>query len=157
MGAHGGKELYTVGQGARIAGQPEPYFVVRRDRDCEDVFVARGRDNPLLFSDRLYFKPGSLHWIVGAPPAHPAPEGGSGEEGRVRVRFKSRHNQGMDDGWLQIQGSSSGGGAVLSFDRPQRAITPGQVCAIYDPLGDVCLGGGVILSGDTTVRLQVGR
>ena len=139
LGPHEGKELYTVGQGARIAGQPEPYFVVRRERGCVDVFVARGKHNPLLYSDRLSLKPGSLSWLAGCPPA----------EGTavVAVQFKSRHNQPVARGWLQLRDEVGLGSAVLSFERPQRAITPGQVCALYDWEGDVCLGGGIILAG----------
>lgn len=30
----------------------------------------------------------------------------------------------------------------VAFDTPQRAITPGQVCALYD--GDRVLGSGII-------------
>ena len=33
------------------------------------------------------------------------------------------------------------GRAILEFSQPQRALTPGQVCALYD--GETLLGGGV--------------
>ena len=31
--------------------------------------------------------------------------------------------------------------AILTFEKPQRALTPGQICAFYD--GPKLLGGGV--------------
>jgi tRNA-specific 2-thiouridylase len=37
-----------------------------------------------------------------------------------------------------------GAAAELVFDEPQRALTPGQICALYD--GEVLLGGAVFES-----------
>ncbi|MOA59220.1 tRNA-specific 2-thiouridylase MnmA [compost metagenome] len=34
------------------------------------------------------------------------------------------------------------GEAHIVFDKPQKAITPGQAVVLYD--GDICLGGGTI-------------
>jgi tRNA-specific 2-thiouridylase len=68
-------------------------------------------------------------WIAGHAPA----------EGR-RLTAKTRYRQADEPCAL----SSSSSGFMLTFDQPQRAVTPGQSAVIYD--GDVCLGGGVIAS-----------
>ena len=40
----------------------------------------------------------------------------------------------------------SGASCEVSFDEPQRAVTPGQSVVFYD--GEVCLGGGIIQKSD---------
>ena len=41
------------------------------------------------------------------------------------------------------------GSLAVVFERPQRAVTPGQSLVLYDV--EVCLGGAVILSTDAPV------
>jgi tRNA methyl transferase len=42
---------------------------------------------------------------------------------------------------------------VVTFDEPHRAITPGQILALY--AGDECLGGGIISVSDAPVVAQI--
>jgi tRNA methyl transferase len=52
------------------------------------------------------------------------------------VRYRTGRNSGtaqlLDNGLLHV-----------SFDRPERAVTPQQLLVLYS--GDICLGGGPIL------------
>ncbi|EGD73722.1 tRNA (5-methylaminomethyl-2-thiouridylate)-methyltransferase [Salpingoeca rosetta] len=52
--------LLTMGQGARVAGCPQPYFVVGKDMSTHTVYVAPGDQHPLLYSAR--FGVGELTW-----------------------------------------------------------------------------------------------
>ena len=42
---------------------------------------------------------------------------------------------------------------VVTFDEPHRAITPGQILALYT--GEECLGGGIISLSDTPSAVQI--
>jgi tRNA-specific 2-thiouridylase len=57
----------------------------------------------------------------------------------LRVRVKTRYLQAEQDGVLEQTGEDS---IRVDFDRPQRAVTPGQAVVCYD--GDVVVGGGTI-------------
>ena len=132
VGEHQGIQFYTLGQrqglgigGIRGAGD-EPWYVVSKDVETNTLVVAQGHDHPMLFSEKLTAS--SLHWISGHPPAAP-----------YICRAKTRYRQA--DQACVIE-SISKDQVTVKFDRPQRAVTPGQFIVFYD--GDVCLGGGII-------------
>jgi tRNA-specific 2-thiouridylase len=57
----------------------------------------------------------------------------------LKVRVKTRYLQTEQDGVLEQTGEDS---IRVDFDKPQRAVTPGQAVVCYD--GDVVVGGGTI-------------
>ena len=56
---------------------------------------------------------------------------------RALAKIRSRHAK----AWAHLE-RNSGDDAVIIFDEPQEAITPGQACVFYQ--GDQVLGGGWI-------------
>ena len=69
----------------------------------------------------------SVYWVAGGAPALPA-----------SLMCKHRYRQ--PDQACQVTATDDG--YRVTFEQPQRAITPGQSAVFYD--GEVCLGGGVI-------------
>jgi tRNA-specific 2-thiouridylase len=59
--------------------------------------------------------------------------------GPMRVQAKIRHRHEPAGAVVEKTGDSE---VLLTFDEPQRAITPGQAVVFYD--GDVVVGGGWI-------------
>jgi tRNA-specific 2-thiouridylase len=57
---------------------------------------------------------------------------------RVRVKIRHRH-----EGASATLEKSAHDEVLVTFDEPQRAITPGQAAVFYD--GDVVVGGGWIV------------
>jgi tRNA-uridine 2-sulfurtransferase len=56
---------------------------------------------------------------------------------RVRVKIRHRH-----EGALASIEKSGNDAILVTFDEPQRAVTPGQAAVFYDQ--DVVIGGGWI-------------
>jgi tRNA-specific 2-thiouridylase len=135
LGTHQGLAFYTLGQrgGLQIGGRrghsEEPWYVAAKDGRRNVLVVVQGHDHPLLASEALITEP--MHWLT-APKTEP-----------FRCTAKVRYRQADQEALCE---PLPDGTARLIFDRPQRAVTPGQYAVLYD--GDRCLGGAII---DTVV------
>ena len=131
LGRHQGLMYHTIGQrqGLGIGGLADrehaPWYVVGKDLVNNVLLVAQGNEHPALFSDTLITR--TIYWVAGETPALPH-----------RCHAKIRYRQDDQPCLLQAEGD----GYLVTFDQPQRAVTPGQSVVFYD--GDRCLGGGVI-------------
>lgn len=84
------------------------------------------RDHPALFARSMRL--GNIAWST-------RPRHGS-------LRAQIRH--GTPDAACQVFAVPNSNATEVTFDRPEGAVAPGQVCALYE--GDVCVGSGVIES-----------
>lgn len=132
IGRHEGLMYYTLGQrqGLGIGGvknaDESPWFVAEKNLENNTLVVVQGTDHPALFRDHLEVE--SIHWI-GHTPELP-----------LRCAAKTRYRQ-ADQACVVTQHEN---GFRISFDQPQRSVTPGQSVVLY--LNEQCLGGGIILS-----------
>ncbi len=125
LGEHDGVHHFTVGQrrGLGIAAG-EPLYVIATDPQSQRVIV--GGNDELLCS-RLFAA--DVNWISIA-----------GCDGPVRAQVKIRNKHAAAPATLRSAGDPAR--VEVSFDEPQRAVTPGQAAVFYD--GDRVLGGGWI-------------
>jgi tRNA-specific 2-thiouridylase len=124
VGSHAGVAGFTIGQRRGLGlATSRALYVVDLDADSGRVTVGEGGD---LERDRLEVS--RANFIAGEAP-----------DGPLRVTARIRHNQEPAPATVKSLGS---GRAEVVFDRPQRAITPGQSCVWYR--GDEVVGGGVI-------------
>ena len=128
MGRHSGLIRYTVGQrkGLGIA-LGAPAFVISKDAENNRVILST--DERRLFHKRVLIS--NVNFIPGPAPDEPQ---------RVTAKLRYRHN----DSPATLY-SAGNGSAVLEFDEPQRAPSPGQAAVFYS--GDRVLGGGTIERG----------
>lgn len=126
LGEHDGACFYTLGQrkGMGIGGPGEPWFVVRKNLQSNEVVLAQGQDHPALYSDGL--RASELNWLV-VP-----------QESSFKCKAKVRYRQTEEDCEVKILGDD----LIVKFDKPQRAMTVRQSVVFYD--GEICLGGGII-------------
>jgi len=150
IGRHVGLSFYTLGQrqglgigglktpGAqRGAGEHAPWFVARKDLARNTLVVVQGHDHPWLLSQQVMV--GDTSWVAGQSPAT------LGDHRALAAKTRYRQS----DAACQFSPTDPQT-FTLNFPQAQWAVTPGQSAVLYD--GDVCLGGGVILSADTLER-----
>ena len=165
VGRHNGLMYYTIGQhkGLGIGGQKDEaagaWFVVKKDLTTNTLSVSQGTDKD-LYSAGL--KTAGFNWI----PALPTPENLPALFQDVAKNFENDEKNAKKHDFLQKNAKKTlkfecfakfryrqpdqkvtceveNDGVKITFHEPQRAITQGQFCVLYDSLGN-CLGGGEI-------------
>ncbi len=130
VGKHTGSNYYTIGQrkGLGLGGQGEPWFVVGKNIEKNEVIVERGEFHPALYSYTLTAN--EMSFI----------------DEKINLNFpykckaKIRYRQADQDCTiLKIEN----GIVHVVFELPQRGITPRQSIVFYD--NDICLGGAMII------------
>jgi tRNA-specific 2-thiouridylase len=129
LGDHTGVQNFTVGQRKGLGlTSPNPLYVLQIDRDSRRVTV--GPESEL---NNATLNVHRLNWI--SIPALTAP---------LRAQVKIRHVHEPSPALLEPVPSADGTEQVrITFDEPQRAVTPGHSAVFYD--GDEVVGGGWIL------------
>ena len=133
LGRHQGCWHYTIGQrkGLGIGGAKDgdggAWYVAAKDVRDNVLTVVQGERHPLLFRKNL--RAGAPHWI------NPERAAAQNERLTCKIRYRQADQSciidAIDENALEV-----------SFDQPQRAVTPGQSIVFYR--GRECLGGAVI-------------
>lgn len=133
MGRHDGLMYYTIGQrhGLGIGGAGDPWFVIGKDLKENVLLVGQTFHNDALYSDSL------TAIDINFSTARKMPT-------TFQCTAKFRYRQADTKVTVELTGDDT---AIVHFEEPVRAITPGQAVVFYD--GDECLGGGTI---DTVIK-----
>ncbi|MCY0877765.1 MAG: tRNA 2-thiouridine(34) synthase MnmA [Firmicutes bacterium] len=123
VGHHEGIAFYTIGQRRGLnLGLAEPRYVIALDRDRNRVVVGP-RDQGYQRTAKIT----GVHYVSGHPPRDTL-------KGVVKVRYSMEPQPAK---W-----SPEGAEAVVEFEEPQWAISPGQVAVLYQD--EVLVAGGRI-------------
>lgn len=126
LGKHRGIIHYTVGQrkGLGIAFG-KPMFVTKVDAENNRIVLGEKGSE---FSDGLTAN--DLNFIIPADLSD-----------WTKVRAKVRYSAPAAPALLRVTDDR----AVIKFDEPQRAVTPGQAVVFYDETDEFVIGGGTII------------
>ncbi len=126
LGHHNGLGRYTIGQRKGLGiSSTRPLYVIKKDAETNTVWLG-GEDE--LFTRRVFVR--DVQMVSGAPLASVSAQ--------VRLRYTRASSV--------AQITPKGNGAVLEFERPQRAPAAGQSAVFYRE--DAVLGGGFIATGE---------
>ncbi len=125
IGKHTGLPFYTIGQreGMNLGGHG-PYYVVSKDFKSNQLVVTNDKEDNGLWKKEFTIT--DVSW-VGEEPKLPLKTG-------VTIRYHHPETGAKVEG--------RGSRLKIRFDKPERALTPGQAAVIFR--GDEVLGGGII-------------
>ncbi|ORY26792.1 tRNA methyl transferase-domain-containing protein [Naematelia encephala] len=134
LAQHKGLWTYTIGQGAKIANQLQPFYVAKKGigESGQDILVVPGSDHPKLMCTRLHTR--NFHWIHNKVPNAIVPGG------EKKAYLQVRHRQ--DPISVIVSHDWNGRGLQVEFPEPVYGVAPGQVATLWYNLW--CLGSGVI-------------
>ncbi len=119
LGQHQGLSFYTIGQRKGIGLAGGPFWVLDKDLK-KNLLIVTKKEKDLLRKE-LTFK--NVNWISGKAPKLP-----------LKVKAKIRYRSALSPATVYRN--------KVIFNRPQRAITPGQSVVFYK--GEELLGGAII-------------
>jgi tRNA-specific 2-thiouridylase len=125
LGEHKGLWFYTIGQRKGIGLPGGPWWVI--DKDLKKNFLIVTRNEKDLLKKELFCK--NVNWILGKEPKLPL-------EVKAKIRYKTNFAKATI---YSVRNKIY----KAIFERPQKAITPGQSVVFYK--GNEVLGGGIIL------------
>jgi tRNA-specific 2-thiouridylase len=124
IGRHHGVHNFTIGQRKGLGfAAGKPLYVLFIDPEKNRVVV--GDDDALRTTS---LEVGGTNWVSIAEPSAPR-----------KATVKIRHKHEPANATIEATSKNS---TRITFEVPQRAVTPGQAAVFYD--GDVVLGGGWI-------------
>ncbi len=124
LGQHQGLAFYTIGQrkGIRLPGGP--FYVLDKNPKKNSLIITKNEKD--LLRKELIAR--NINWIFGEIPGLPL---------KVKVKIRYRHRE-----TKATLRPFAGQNVKIIFDKPQRAITPGQSVVFYQ--GEELLGGGMV-------------
>ncbi len=131
LGQHQGLHFYTIGQRKGLNLPEGPWWVAEFNKKKNQLIVTNKENDPALFSQKVMVA--DYHFISGQAP-----------QKAIKVKAKTRFGQPLAFAKLYPPKEKK---LKLVFDKPQKAVTPGQWAVFYQR--EVCLGGGVIKSADS--------
>ncbi|OHA68540.1 MAG: tRNA 2-thiouridine(34) synthase MnmA [Candidatus Wildermuthbacteria bacterium RIFCSPHIGHO2_02_FULL_47_17] len=125
LGWHQGAAVFTIGQrhGFGLAGGP--YFVISKDIKKNILVVSRNEKD--LYKKEMLVE--NINWISGEEPRLP-----------LRVKAAIRYRQKPESAILSRSNATRA--TIVVFERPQRAVAPGQSVVFWR--GAELIGGGII-------------
>lgn len=128
IGEHLGLQLYTIGQRRGLVGGIGPFYVADFDYKNNILYVVKEWNDKILYKREFLVK--NVNWLSSKP---------------LKKKFKAQVviRYGHKAVACEVLALKNKNTYQVIFNKPQRAVTPGQSAVFYD--GPKVLGGGIIV------------